>query len=753
MRPVAAIVALVACTGLQAGVTRRDAGPEADPCGAPCSLGRTCVSGRCTAAVCMPGRADCDRDEATGCEVTLASDARHCGACGRACALPHATAICVAGACRVGACAAGRGDCDGDAANGCERDLAADPARCGRCDVTCGAAHASAACEAGVCATPACDPGFGDCDDDLADGCEVALATSVAHCGACGARCPAPVNGVATCVAGRCASACAAGFEEATGACLPRGAPRLVAPLSTGVVGSWRPTLRWALGADTDGVELRLCRDRAMTRDCRSQRAAGSTARVADALARGAWFWRAQGRRGGVTLAAASATWSFVVGARDAASEGSAALSKDLDGDGFDDVAVGASHVDAGAIQDVGALSVFPGGPAGPRAGPPRVFLGALPGDVLGWSAATAGDLDGDGFADLAVGVPRGLVGPQSPDVRVYRGGATGLAGPPRVLPGRPGVGRLFVVSAGDVNGDGFGDLAVLGALRVGGEAAAAVFWGGDGGLAAAPSQGIRGADVTEIAGASDLQRDGFADLVIGLASADPGGRVDAGAVAVHSGSAAGLGAGPTQQIEGDAPGDRMGYSVAMLGDTDGDGWEDFAVGAPGARGGAGRVRVYAGRASAAALGRTIDGEAGDALGTAVARVGDVNGDGFADLAVAAPDARGGFGRVAVYLGGPSGVGVSPARVWEGDARDVGFGAVVVGLGDVNGDGYADLAIAERGRGVAMTEGVGRVRVFAGSAVGPAASPTWVLEGVARNDYFGTSVAHAAGAVCVWRAS
>jgi hypothetical protein len=120
---------------------------------------------------------------------------------------------------------------------------------------------------------------------------------------------------------------------------------------------------------------------------------------------------------------------------------------------------------------------------------------------------------------------------------------------------------------------------------------------------------------------------------------------------------------------------------------------------------------------------------------------------------VAAPDARGGFGRVAVYLGGPSGVGVSPARVWEGDARDVGFGAVVVGLGDVNGDGYADLAIAERGRGVAMTEGVGRVRVFAGSAVGPAASPTWVLEGVARNDYFGTSVAHAAGAVCVWRAS
>jgi len=300
-------------------------------------------------------------------------------------------------------------------------------------------------------------------------------------------------------------------------------------------------------------------------------------------------------------------------------------------------------------------------------------------------------------------------------------------------------------VGVGDVNGDGFGDLAVRGGLRPGEPAVVSVFWGSEAGVGAAPAQVVRVA-ATRLAGAADLQRDGFADLLVGTASAAPGGRPDAGAVSVYAGSATGPGASPAQRIEGEAAGDLLGTSVAMLGDTDGDGFDDFAAGAPGARGGAGSARVYAGGPGAATLRRTLDGAAGEALGSCVARVGDVNGDGYADLAVGAVGALGGRGRVSLYLGGATGIGPAAARVWDGDAARDGVGELVVGVGDVNGDGYADVAVAARGASLGADAGVGRVRVYAGAPEGPAAAPTWVLDGVQVRGYFGSSIARVGGA-------
>ncbi len=266
------------------------------------------------------------------------------------------------------------------------------------------------------------------------------------------------------------------------------------------------------------------------------------------------------------------------------------------------------------------------------------------------------------------------------------------------------------------------------------------VFRGRAAGLGEAPAQVLRGLGAVSLSGGADLQRDGFDDLLVGAFDADPGGRADAGSVAVYAGGAAALGATAVWRVEGEAPGDHLGRSVAMLGDVDGDGFDDFAVGAPGARGGAGQVRVYAGAAGPPTLARTLDGAAGEGFGRCVARVGDVDGDGRADLAVGATAALGERGRVWLYLSGASGIHTAAARVWDGAAAGEGFGELVVGVGDVNGDGYADLAVTARGAHL-DADGVGRVWVYAGAAAGPAATASWVLDGARRSDSFGSAVA------------
>ncbi len=172
------------------------------------SCGRTCEARNgtprcddrtCGIASCDDGFDDCDRDPSTGCETRLDSPV-NCGACGETCALPNATSGCADGSCIVTACAAGFGDCDGLAANGCEADLTTN-ANCGGCGRVCaiaGGLNASIACVSGMCDVT-CDPGFDDCDGSSANGCEAELAVDPNHCGSCGMGCPTPI-----CVDGSC---------------------------------------------------------------------------------------------------------------------------------------------------------------------------------------------------------------------------------------------------------------------------------------------------------------------------------------------------------------------------------------------------------------------------------------------------------------------------------------------------------------------------------------------------------------------
>ncbi len=189
-------------------------------CGNRCTIPNAapaCVNGTCTVGQCTAPFADCDNNPTNGCETNPTTDLSHCGACGMACAArSNAAAACTAGACRY-TCNEGFGDCDGDASNGCEADLRADPLRCGACTTRCDLANATAACTAGRCAVATCAAGFGDCDGNAANGCETDTRRSDAHCGSCGAVCMGAPNAAPVCIQGSCSLTCTAGFADCDG--------------------------------------------------------------------------------------------------------------------------------------------------------------------------------------------------------------------------------------------------------------------------------------------------------------------------------------------------------------------------------------------------------------------------------------------------------------------------------------------------------------------------------------------------------
>jgi hypothetical protein len=145
---------------------------------------------QCTVASCAAGFDDCDGMASNGCEASLSAPTT-CGRCGNACTAPaNATATCAAmGVCGF-ACGADFADCDRNAANGCEINVANGNARnCGGCGVECGLARAVSTCVARTCRVESCETGYGDCDGMSANGCESDLRTSSQHCGACGRSC------------------------------------------------------------------------------------------------------------------------------------------------------------------------------------------------------------------------------------------------------------------------------------------------------------------------------------------------------------------------------------------------------------------------------------------------------------------------------------------------------------------------------------------------------------------------------------
>ncbi len=188
-------------------------------CGRACALPNAtagCAGGQCTVVSCAAGWGNCDNNPANGCETNLGTTVAACGACGRACSLANATPACMGGQCAVASCAAGFGNCDGNPANGCEVNLNTTPASCGMCGRACSLANATAGCAGGQCTVASCAAGWGNCDNNPANGCETNLTTTTAHCGACGRACAAGQ----VCSNGTCSNLCQAPTTFCSGQCV-----------------------------------------------------------------------------------------------------------------------------------------------------------------------------------------------------------------------------------------------------------------------------------------------------------------------------------------------------------------------------------------------------------------------------------------------------------------------------------------------------------------------------------------------------
>ncbi|MBI5537560.1 MAG: hypothetical protein HY898_32860 [Deltaproteobacteria bacterium] len=180
-------------------------------CGNACSTNHGtpgCSNGACSIS-CSAGWGNCDNDVTDGCEQSLTNDPNHCGTCVKVCSSNHGTPSCVNSVCQI-ACAAGYADCNGDANDGCEVNLNTDAVHCGTCAKICSNNNGIPSCVSGSC-NISCSSGFGNCDGNVDNGCEVDLKSSTANCNACGAACN-NTNGTPSCVAGACQIACSAGF-------------------------------------------------------------------------------------------------------------------------------------------------------------------------------------------------------------------------------------------------------------------------------------------------------------------------------------------------------------------------------------------------------------------------------------------------------------------------------------------------------------------------------------------------------------
>jgi Ca2+-binding RTX toxin-like protein len=419
---------------------------------------------------------------------------------------------------------------------------------------------------------------------------------------------------------------------------------------------------------------------------------------------------------------------AFIGSLSNAGNAGYSLAFADVNGDGVDDLIIGAPF--SGSLQ--GTVYVVFGKAAAWGASTGLGTIGGANGftiagqssvNMLGYSVAAAGDVNGDGVDDFLLGAPfaDGFAG-KSYLVLGHTGGwgsgfslatLSGDNGASLTNPTPYGYGGASVSGGGDLNGDGFDDFIVGVPYNSRNHPGAAyVVFGKAGGIGPALAmealngnngfllQGVTARDVfgRSVSGAGDINGDGVADLIVGA----PGGALTSGVGYVVFGGA-GLGASgivDVATLDGSngfkltGPiNSRSGYSVAGVGDINGDGVDDLAV--------SGNNRSYvvfgsrSGFAAATTL-ASLNGANGfviNAGGLKVASAGDVNGDGIADLMVSSDPNQ--TSAVSYVIFGRHGFSASfdVATLNGQNGFKIAGGGDALAAGDFNGDGFSDVAV------------------------------------------------------------
>ncbi|MFH1468108.1 MAG: MopE-related protein [Pseudomonadota bacterium] len=396
-------------------------------------------------------------------------------------------------------------------------------------------------------------------------------------------------------------------------------------------------------------------------------------------------------------------TWSSTV-ARDCTGR-SVAGPGDVDGDGYDDLLVGAAGCTGASA---GRAWLVHGEPSPVDATMTEVgieFTGVSSYGIAGWTVAGAGDANVDGLADLLVGAPG-------------------------IYSGAPSAGAVYLL---------FGGAALAGGSL---EAADGIIHG----IERSGSLGVG------LAGGGDLNGDGLDDVLLGASDADTAAD-NGGAVYLFLGPLApgerGVDAADARLL-GTAAYGEAGSSLAFVGDTDGDGLDDALIGA--VRGHT--AYLVCGRAALPDL--TLDatdaiflGPAGSSAGGSVGTAGDVDGDGLPDLLIGADtddSAAAGAGAAYLVLGAHNLASrdlEDADAIFLGQQADDHAGCAVAGPGDLDGDGFADMAIGAWGaEGLTRFTGVVHlVRGGASIAGGTGIVSDVVLSGVNRDDLAGYALA------------
>jgi hypothetical protein len=331
---------------------------------------------------------------------------------------------------------------------------------------------------------------------------------------------------------------------------------------------------------------------------------------------------------------------------------------------------VGASTYDITTVDD-GRLYVYHGSAAGLGTAAAWIENGDQPDAELGHSVGTAGDVNGDGYSDVIASAyfySNGQL--QEGRTYVYLGSATGLPPTPVWTKESNQAGALFgssVGTAGDVNGDGYADV-IIGAYGFNNaltyEGAAFVFHGGPSGPTPLPAWMAEGNQTFaqfgwSVGSAGDVNADGYADVIVGAWTYD-NTLVDEGRAYVYLGSPSGLSASPAWTADGGQAGCGFGWWVGTAGDVNRDGYSDVMVSATRYTNGQqseGRLFVYLGSATGLEATPAWTGESDQAeaeLGRSLGTAGDVNGDGYADVVAGAWEWDGGQsneGWAALWLG------------------------------------------------------------------------------------------------------